>query len=147
MYKVDNGDGTYEMTDHVIKQGFPPNIEAIIERFPVVRELPGVIFAWDGIIFNPSGGHLEPWLVEHEKVHFKQQNRDPEGWWERYLKDTEFRLEQELEAHRVEYRVFCRHNKDRNQRARYLSMIAGRLAAPMYGNVISRAEAARRIRS
>ena len=124
--------------------GYPPNIDAIRAQFPITGQ---EIFAWAGIIYNPSGNPLPTWLVDHEKVHFKQQDGNPEAWWDRYIIDEEFRLEQELEAHRVEYRSFCRQNKDRNSRARYLHQMANRLAAPMYGGIISRVEAVRRIKS
>lgn len=135
------------MSDEVtIIPEVPPNIDAIRARFPISGQ---EIFAWAGTIYNPSNNRLPVWLVEHEKVHFRQQAEvgGPENWWAQYIEDDEFRLEQELEAHRREYRVFCRLNKDRNVRARYLMEIAARLAAPMYGKVIEPREAARRIRS
>ena len=127
-----------------IVNDFPPNIDAIRGTFPLTGH---EIFAWKGTIYNPGGGTLTAWLIEHEKVHFRQQDGKPEAWWARYLVDEQFRLDQELEAHRVEYRSFCSYVKDRNQRARYLMEISGRLASPMYGGIISRAEAAKRIRS
>lgn len=126
-----------------IRHEFPPNIERIRAKFPLKG---GEIFAWDGIIYHPMGNRLPPELIAHEECHFAQQDGDPEGWWERYLSDDdEWRFEQELEAHIVEYREYCRHNRDRNQRMRYLHMIARRLASPMYGNVVTSAQARRRI--
>ena len=122
---------------------FPPNIEAIRARFPITGF---EIFAWDGTIYNPSNNMLPEWLIEHEKVHFRQQDGDPESWWARYISDDQFRLDQELEAHRVEYRVFCRYQKDRNKRSKYLMSIASRLASPMYGKLLPVAEAMKRIR-
>ena len=111
----------------------PPIIEKIKGRFP---DLTGnEIFAYDNVIYNPSRGALPPWLIEHEKVHFKQQGNDPDGWWDRYLVDDEFRFAMELQAHRVEYRVFCKHHKDRNHRAMYLLALSRRLASDMYGNI------------
>lgn len=104
------------------------------------------IFAWGNTIYNPSGNWLPPWLIEHEKVHRAQQGEDVEGWWDVYLTDPQFRLEQEMEAHQVEYKAYCKRFKSRDQRVLYLDMIAGRLASPMYGNVISKQEAVMRIR-
>jgi len=123
---------------------FPPNIDVIRAKFPITGF---EIFAWNDTIYNPSNNRMPVWLIEHEKVHFRQQNGDPESWWARYMTDDEWRLEQELEAHRVEYRVFCRFNKDRNLRSRYLMEISKRLAAPMYGGIIQRMDAYRRIRA
>ena len=125
---------------------WPPRRAEIEERF---GELPdGVIFAWGDKIMVPSGAHLWQWLVDHEAVHLRQQKEaggvDP--WWDRYLVDDEFRLEQELEAHVAEYRTFCLHERDRNERARYLNAIAGRLSSKMYGRLITRGQAMKRIR-
>ena len=119
----------------IIINEYPPNIKQIKEAFPLKgRE----IFAWGGTIYSPSGVDIPVWLIEHEKVHFKQQKHigGPEAWWERYLVDTQFRFEQELEAHQVEYRAYCRQTKDRNMHIRYLLVIARRLASPMYGSVV-----------
>lgn len=128
-----------------IRTEYPPNIDLIAEKFPLKgRE----IFAWDGVIYNPSGSKLPPELIEHEKVHFRQQGGNPEVWWSRYLSDDDqWRYEQELEAHIVEYKVYCHHNRDRNKRVKYLQMIARRLASPMYGSVVKFGEAMKEIRN
>lgn len=134
-----------------IKKGYPPNIDAIRKVFPLSG---GEIFAWNlkeefgGIIFNPQGFDVPAWLVAHEKVHFRQQarHRSTEDWWAQYLVDTEWRLEQELEAHQVEYRSFCRSHLDRNVRTRFLRLLAQRLSAPMYGSIITAQDAIKRIR-
>lgn len=131
------------MPEYEIRHEFPPNIDAIREKFPLKG---GEIFAWDGIIYHPNGTRLPPELIEHEKVHFAQQGGNPEVWWSRYLSDDDqWRYEQELEAHIVEYKTFCRYNKDRNRRVKYLMLIARRLASPMYGSVVSPAQAKKEI--
>lgn len=124
--------------------GDPPNIGKIRQAgIPLSgRE----IFAWDGTIYNPSGGPVGAPLIAHERVHFKQQNGDPEAWWERYLDDVEFRLEQEIESHRAEYREFCKTVRQREKRVRFLSEIALRLSGPLYGGKITHREAMRRIK-
>jgi hypothetical protein len=132
------------MNDPIIKKEFPPNIDQIREQFP----LSGTeIFAWDGIIYSPGNGEITIPLIEHEKIHFKQQNGDPESWWEKYLVDPVFRMEQELEAHRAEYRAFCKLHKNRNRRSRYLFNIAMRLASPLYGNLLTHKDAMKKIKS
>ena len=98
---------------------WPPNISLIRAKLPVTERN---IFAYGGIIFNPGGIALSPELIAHEKVHFAQQrglNRwwrrnGDEVWWRRFLEDPEFRLQQEAEAHRAEYREYCRRHPDRN---------------------------------
>jgi hypothetical protein len=133
-----------------IVNDWPPNIRSIRAVLPVSERN---IFAYGGIIYNPGGGGLSPELVAHEAVHFEQQRKlnrwyrrnGAEVWWRRFLRDPEFRLEQELEAHRAEYREFCRLHSDRNERQRALRVIAGKLAKPMYGGIITVSEAIKAI--
>lgn len=140
--QVRGQDGTQVQIVHE----WPPRIEEIEKRFGQLPD--SVIFAWDDKIMVPGGRPIDPWLIDHELVHLGQQ-KDIGGvdvWWDKYLVDDEFRLDQELAAHVVEYRSFCRHERDRNRQAAYLNWIAGRLAHKMYGNIISRGDAMRRIR-
>ncbi len=119
----------------------PPNFEQIRAAFPRADQ-PGVLFAFDGNIYNPSGIVVPPALVAHENVHLARQNdMDPRSsyptrvtgadvWWDHYLRDTEFRYHEELLAHAAEFRV-QRYN-DRNASARLLLSTALRLVAPLY---------------
>lgn len=117
----------------------PPMFDQICAVFPSAANK-GVIFTWGNVIFNPSGVNIGEELQMHELVHRDRQNlvESVEKWWERYLVDVEFRLAEELPAHVVEYKTFCRLHRDRNQRANYLHHVAGRLASPLYGNVITK---------
>lgn len=125
-----------------IVEAYPPIIARIAEVFPLKG---GEIFAWGDTIYSPSGVDIPVWLIEHEKVHQRQQGEDVEDWWDWYLVDPQFRFKQELEAHQVEYRVYCRETKDRNKHVRYLLAIARRLASPMYGSVVTAREAMKAI--
>ena len=126
----------------IVKE-FPPIYDKIKEKFTLSgRE----IFAWGNIIYNPGEGELGPELIAHEKIHKKQQGNDIEGWWEKYLADDNFRFKQELEAHQMEYKEFCKLNKDRNIRHRYLVYLGGRLSSPVYGSMVSQMEAIKSIR-
>lgn len=117
-----------------VSSEFPPNIEDVRAAFDLSgREM----FAWGNTIFNPSRAAIPAWLLKHEEVHERQQGDDVEGWWARYLVDADFRFEQELEAHQVEYKCFCLCNKDRNARVSYLYQISLRLCSPMYGKLSS----------
>lgn len=123
---------------------WPPNIEEIRMVLPVTERN---IFAYDNVIFNPGGGKLPQELHQHEAVHFKQQAAiGVEAWWLAYLADEKFRLAQEIPAHKAEYRCFCKYNRDRNEQARRLRDMGRRLAAPMYGGIITINEAMKRIR-
>lgn len=123
----------------------PPIWARAAEVFPLSgREL----YAYGDIIYNPGGFRIPPWLIAHEEVHQKQTEEcgGPEKWWDKYLTDTEFRFDQELPAQQREYRSYCAHVKDRNARVHYLTTVARKLAAPLYGSMISVSEAKRRIK-
>lgn len=124
----------------------PPNIDAIDAVFHV-KATSGVIYAYAPDIYFPPGKQLPPWLMAHEEVHIRQQNDmgGPEPWWEKYLIDPQFRLDQELEAHRVEYSEYCKQYKSIWQRYTALDEMSKRLASAMYGGVITREEARMRI--
>lgn len=125
--------------------GKPPIYDRAATVFPLSgRE----VFAFGDTIYNPDGMFIPEWIVDHEKVHGLQQSgfESPDAWWDLYLIDAQFRYTQELAAHREEYRSYCRHNKDRNARARYLDLVARKLAAPLYGSVVSFPEAKKEIK-
>jgi hypothetical protein len=70
-----------------------------------------------------------------------------EAWWTRYLADPEFRLAEEIPAHRAEYKTFCSRVRDYQARMRFGRAIAERLGGPLYGGLITPAEARKRITS
>jgi len=123
----------------------PPNFQAINDRFQV-RGKP-VIFCYGEVIYNPMRVNVGPDLVAHERVHSIRQLAFAGGvtaWWDRYIADGRFRLEEEIPAHRAEYQFWAQH-KDadkpvkgfRSARDYHLVQIARRLAGPLYGSVIS----------
>lgn len=122
--------------------GKPPNFDKIKETFTLSGN---EIFAWDGIIYSPDK-NIPRWLIEHEKVHFKQQDGEPEKWWNKYLVDSEFRLEQEIPAHQVEFKWYCKEVKDRNRRFGKKLELAKRLASDMYGNMTTIHEAMKHLK-
>lgn len=85
--------------------------------------------AYDNTIWCVDGVGIPPWyVIEHEKVHFRQQNEYPGGlaiWWDRYLTDTDFRADQEAEAYMVDIRAGF-HTRD--------SVVAG-MNTSLYGFV------------
>ena len=125
-----------------IKNEYPPNIEEI-DKALASKSKRGVLYAWSPDIYNPDGVDIPVWLIEHEKIHFKQQKGDPETWWELYLAEPQFRFEQELEAHKKEYQVFCDSqgpdglHHSRSQRRMYLKSVCKRLSGPLYGNLMN----------
>lgn len=111
----------------------PPNYQEILLHFPDANR-PGVIFAYAPYIYAPSG-NVPPELVDHEKVHIaRQQKIGVEEWWRRYLTSPEFRFQEEVLAHRAEYRHIVQHGT-RFARRRALKELAKRLSGPLYGKM------------
>lgn len=115
-----------------ISHEFPPNIDTIRDHFPLTGN---EIFAYDGVIYHPGSGHLTAPLIAHEQVHFRQQEEvgGAAQWWDLYIKNPEFRFDQELEAHREELRVFCKLTRRRDAQWKYAAQLGYRLASPVYG--------------
>lgn len=103
---------------------------------------------WDkGLIitFHPwifCKANLPKALIAHEETHLEQQ-KHPVIWWIRYIFSVKFRLSQEIEAHRNEYRAI---NGSKNEKYRQLNLIAERLCGPLYKNLLTKEEAIEAIR-
>jgi len=110
--------------NNIIEAGMNPHSEAI--------------YAYGDIIYNPANIFIPDYLLIHEEVHSKQQGNNPKDWWDRYLSDSYFRIEQESEAYAKQYDFMSSKIKDRNQRYKLLLNISNILASPIYGNIISR---------
>lgn len=129
-----------------ISISYPPNFELIKKVFPIVIDQKGILYAYDMTIHNPDAVEVPHQLVAHEEVHSRQQDGKPDVWWGRYLESSLFRFEQELEAHREEYRVFYTGSNLRNERRMYLMNCAKRLSGPLYGRCVTRDKALRLIK-
>lgn len=129
----------------IIVRGFPPIYEEAAKRFNIRGRK--VVFAWGDKIYDPFDANIGPDLEVHEAVHGEQQKAigGPEIWWHKYFIDANFRLEQEIQAYRAQYKFFCKQYRDRNQQTQFLSRIAGDLST-MYDLPITRAEAMHRIK-
>lgn len=113
----------------ILKQ--PPNFEQIKAAFPKAEDR-GVLFAYDGAIYNPSDIPVPQALIAHENVHLKRQAlHGADIWWDHYLRDCEFRYNEELLGHVAEFQSL-RGGRDRNFGARLLLHTALRLVAPLY---------------
>lgn len=121
--------------------GYPPLWDELNAAFNIGKL--EVVFAWGDRIYNPQNTRLHPSILCHESVHCERQGGgDAEKlavWWKRYIEDPLFRLEEEIPAHRAEYHACV--NGDRNQRSRALQFVAGKLASPLYGGLITQREA------
>lgn len=130
-----------------IKDKYPPNIQKIRETFSSYTfDNSQTFFAYLPYIYNPSGIEIPTDLLFHESIHLKQQGNNPEQWWDKYLSDAKFRLEQELEAYRQQYKFAKKIIKDRNKLAIGLMRMANCLSGPMYGNLLTQKEALEKIK-
>lgn len=118
---------------------YPPNYDQICAYIPGVRNVKTAIFTYDGCLYNPSNGNIPPELMAHEETHVKQQ-ANPDDWWARYLVDIDFRLEQEIEAYRVQYAYAVKYC-NRAYRRGLLNFISSSLAGPLYGNLLTKQRA------
>lgn len=130
----------------------PPNFQKILKKFSV--ESQPIVFTFGDVIYNPSKGMIPPHVLVHEQVHVKQQKltasgqpTTPDEWWDKYLDDPVFRLAQELDAYRTQYKYICDVVSDRNTRARILTKLASDLSGDMYGRILTHAEAMKKIRA
>lgn len=128
-----------------IVHAYPPNWAEIHAALDV--DGMRTIFTYGDTIYNPGGIRVGPELIAHEEVHQRQQRElgvdGPAKWWARFIADPAWRMEQEIEAYRVQWREAQKGIKDRNAKAAYLRQISGIVAGPTYGNVLSPAEAMR----
>jgi hypothetical protein len=129
---------------NIVKQ-YPPNITEIMKVFPINKN---TVFTYGDTLYAPNVNFkLPPDLLAHEQTHTIQQGADPAGWWDKYLKDKDFRLQQEIEAYRNQYRFFCKFVKGRNERFNFLRTIAMDLSGSLYGNLIGFIDATSAIKS
>lgn len=123
---------------------FPPNYAEIKKRININEEdLP--VFTYSSTIFNPGNQKITPDLIIHEEVHQRQQGSEPEVWWDQYLTDIPFRLEQELMAYAIQF-AFIKKNHSCKGQKYFLEKMAEYLSGPMYGGIITYHEAEARIR-
>lgn len=142
------------MPEMKIVEDYPPNFELIQAALPDAGE--EQTYCWGETIYAPDGHEVPPDIIFHESVHARQQGSDPGAWWMRYLSDSQFRLEQELDAYSQQYVFALRaieraaeeapagHRLDAgksNLQKRALFDIAQALSSHVYGGLVSYGEA------
>lgn len=118
-----------------IIQDFPPNIEQIKKVFKLRKNC---VFTWEDIIYNPDNGLIDPFLMKHESTHsLQQQEIGVKKWWDRYLKDKDFRLSQEVPAYQSQAMEARKYIKNRNILFKFFILLAKDLSGETYGNMIT----------
>lgn len=101
-----------------------------------------VVWTYGDTLYNPGAKEIPGHLMAHEMVHKGQQAFEgPEKWWRRYLTEPDFRLKQEVAAYAQQYLFYTDTVKDRNWRVKFLNLLAGSLASPMYKLSVTRQQA------
>ena len=126
-----------------IVRDYPPNYLKIKDT---LHPPANAIYCYGDKIYAPGDGEVTPELIVHEQVHCDRQGDAIEEWWDEYIYSPQFRLAEELPAHRAEYQAYLTRVPalSRPQRRRILKILAKRLSGPLYGKLISfeRAKAA-----
>jgi len=122
------------MQPELIKITYPPNYKKIEANFHIGESKP--LFSYAPYIYNPFDIFIDPTLYLHEMIHIKQQGDNPSEWWDRYILDKDFRLQQELEANQKQIKLFNEVVKDRNERYRFMTQIAKNMSSILYGNMV-----------
>lgn len=122
-----------------VKHEFPPNIAEIQKVFDLRGFNP--VFTYGDTLYNPAGYNIPQDLMIHEEVHEKQQFAiGKEQWWELYLRDQDFRLSQEVEAYKEQYK-FLKTVLNRKGRLAALNVLAENLSSKLYGQIINKKKA------
>lgn len=132
-----------ETPDHIIVYTPPPVYEEIRKKWGVKWEDGVVVMVYGNTIHQSFMEKMDEDLLVHELVHVKQHMAypgGPEAWWRKYLDEPEFRISQELEAYRAQYK-WLQDNTNRQYRKKVLKHCAKDLSSNLYGNVMSYDEA------
>lgn len=125
-----------------ISKGLPPNIEKIKAVFPYQ---PNTVFSYGDTVYTQDNENLSPDLLVHEAVHAKQHGDNPEAWWDKYIADTDFRLEQEIQAYAAQY-AFARKVMPTKKSDHLLQRISEDVSSPQYGTLLTTEQARTKIR-
>lgn len=122
-----------------VVHAYPPNYDDICAAIPAVRLNKHIVFTYGENIYNPQNHNLPPDFMVHENTHVERQSK-PAEWWDKYLTDVQFRLDEELAAYRAQYKYAVDHYS-RAQRRALLTAITKDLSGSMYGKLVTRKEA------
>lgn len=119
---------------------YPPNYDEIAKAFHI-KDTPNIVFTYGYQLFVPNKDSvIDKHLLEHEQTHALQQaEMGVEEWWKKYLADPGFRITQEVEAYRNQWRSMW--TLPIKARAGYLTHICEGLSGAMYGNMVTPEEA------
>jgi hypothetical protein len=126
-----------EETPVTVVNEHPPILDLLVAAG--FHPSPNTVFTVGDVVYNPGGGELPDDLLVHERVHTRQQAAvgGPEAWWDRYITDPAFMLDQEARAYGRQFAFLCRRVKDRNAQLHTLRHLAEILAGPIYAHPVA----------
>lgn len=114
------------------------------KKFPTIP-LDKVGVSWGDDVYSRDPQAFDhPQKRAHEAVHAKQQHHSKLYglvWWWKYMRDPEFRFNEELQAYRVEWQWIQKNNRDKHMNWRYLRGMAESLSSEHYGKLCTLTEA------
>lgn len=116
----------------------PAIYQRLVDKFGVSWDR-GIIITYGDNVYCKN--NIGPDLIAHESVHVEQQKKfGVEAWWDKYIAEEKFRLEQEVEAYRAQYKFVCQF-AGRVVRREAQRNIARELSSSTYGRIITYHEA------
>lgn len=114
----------------------PEIFEECAKRFGVNWDT--VVITYGNTVYSKF--EISPDLKAHESIHVGQQTTmGPKEWWDKYLIDAQFRLDQELPAYKAQL-AYAKENYPRAQR-RMLERHIYKSMARDYGEMVTEEEA------
>lgn len=107
----------------------------------------GSVFSYGKFIYNPDNAYIDVPTYVHESLHLEQQKKlGSSKWWDKFLKDKRFRLEQELPAYQVQYHAVREFVKDEKRLKTILGSFANEIVL-LFKGLITKEQALKAIQS
>lgn len=119
-----------------IKNSYPPNYDELIKHFDIADN-PNIIFTYGNKLYVPNKQNIPDDLIVHESIHMEQQKKiGVKEWWNKYIFDIDFRIDQEAEAYNAQYK-YLKESFNRHDRRAKLKQLVEVFSGPVYGNILT----------
>lgn len=129
-----------------IKSNYPPNYAQMEAVFGDLKKH-NPVFAYAPYIYNPFDRKMTPDVIYHEKIHIDRQGTLPEIWYNYYIADREFRLNEEVIAYAEQFEFAKKHGVKGKMLDWLKEKLALELSGGGYGYLCSYGEAESKIRN
>lgn len=119
------------------------SVATIWQKYGNPKDTSGLVFTYFDAIYTKDPMPQD--LFIHECVHYVRQGAGEneelaKEWWDRYVNETKFRLDEELLAYREQYK-FIFNKSNRQISFEHAKRLALDLSSPIYGRMITFNEA------